>query len=186
VGIIQIRERDLEAGRLVDLCRRIAVRARGSATQVLVNERADVALVSGADGVHLRSTSFAVSRARTLESSWIVGRSCHDASEIAAASGGDYALFGTVFPSASKPTPVAEAAGLPALRRTVRAAGRLPVIAIGGIDTTNARRCFEAGAAGVAGIAVFLPRGAAPASLGVAQAVSLLREAAGNGPVPTC
>ena len=70
---------------------------------MIVNDRLDVALACGADGVHLRADSFTVTAARRLvPSSFLVGRSVHSASEAPAADGADYIVAGTVFPTASK------------------------------------------------------------------------------------
>ena len=178
VDAVQIRERDADAGPLAAMAARVTERARATSTRVLVNDRADVAFAAAADGVHLRADSFAVGRARALDSDWIVGRSIHEAGELVAAAGADYVLFGTVFPSASKPerTP---AAGVERLREVVARAGVTPVIAIGGIDPAGARRCIEAGAGGVAAIGLFLPSGHAPGALGVRPAVAALKSAFG-------
>ena len=87
----------------------------------------------------------------------------------------DYLLFGTVFPSQSKPagTP---AQGVDRLREAVQAS-RIPVLAIGGIDPARAGQCLAAGAAGVAGIGVFLPEGCALGAMGIRRAAEALRAA---------
>jgi len=176
VDVVQIRERDLDAGPLRDLTRAIERRAQGSPTRVVVNDRADVARVAGAGGVHLRADGPPVARVRALgPAAWIVGRSTHSLAEARAHADADYLLFGTVFPSASKPAG-APVAGLGALSEVAAAVAR-PVIAIGGIDPARARACAAAGAAGVAGIGVFLPEGRAPGSLGPARAAVALRAA---------
>jgi thiamine-phosphate pyrophosphorylase len=186
IDLIQIRERDLEAGMLRDLAGRVASRARGTMTRVVVNDRADVALASGASGVHLRSDGPSVARVRALGglsgssgSPWIVGRSVHASAEAAASADADYLLFGTVFPSASKGAG-APVAGVPALRDAVAASGATPVLAIGGITPAAVAACRAAGAAGVAAIGVFLPPGAAPGAMGPAAAARALRAAWGR------
>jgi thiamine-phosphate pyrophosphorylase len=176
VDVIQLRERDLEAGQLRDLAARVGRRAADTRTRVLVNDRGDVARAAGADGVHLRADGPPVSRVRTLSSGrFIVGRSAHTIAEARAADddGADYVLFGTVFPGGSK-------GGAPGndrllvLQEAARSA-RTPVVAIGGIDPGRAARCLQAGAAGVAAISIFLPEGRAPLAMGVARAVAALR-----------
>jgi thiamine-phosphate diphosphorylase len=154
--LVQIRERDLPPRELTAMVRR-AVAASAGATRVLVNDRADVALVAGAHGVHLRADGPPVARIRAFgPAGWIVGRSTHAADAVARDP--DYVVFGPVFSTASKPG--APAAGLDALRAIV-AVTPAPVIAIGGIDMPGAAACIEAGAAGVAAIGLFAERGPA-------------------------
>jgi thiamine-phosphate pyrophosphorylase len=176
VDVIQIRERNLDSGPLASLVRAVAVRARLTPTLVLVNDRADVALVAEASGVHLRSAGPAAGRTRALgPKEWIVGRSVHAPGEAVAPSPPDYLLFGAVFPSASKPESQATQ-GTGRLRAAVEQAGRVPVLAIGGITVARAALCKNAGAAGVAAIGLFLPAGRTADSLGARQAVEALRE----------
>ena len=176
VDLIQVRERDVEGRRLLALADRLARRTRGTRTRLVVNDRADVAVAAGLDGVHLRADGPAVSRVRSLgPHGWLVGRSVHGLDEVRAQSAADYLLFGTMFPTGSKPpgTPVQ---GADALSAAVRATS-VPVVAIGGITAARARVCFETGAAGVAAIGLFLPEGQKPGALGVRRAVSELRAA---------
>jgi thiamine-phosphate pyrophosphorylase len=173
--VVQIRERDLEAGAQKALAARVAARARG--TLVVVNDRADVALAARVDGVHLRGDGPPIDRVRRLGGrDWLVGRSVHTTEEAARHNGADYLVFGTVFPGGSKPEG-APVAGLEGLRAAVTAAAGTPVIAIGGITPARAASCAVAGAVGVAGIGVFLPEGRAPDALGPVRAVAALRAA---------
>jgi len=175
VDIVQVRERDLDAATLCALVRRLVERAT-PATRVVVNDRADVALVAGAAGVHLRADGPPAARVRTLQlPPWIVGRSVHTSAEAAQAGDLDYLLCGTVFPSASKPAD-APIGGLDALRETC-AVARPPVLAIGGITPARVAACREAGAAGVAAIGVFLPVGRTAGALGPVAAAAALRKA---------
>ena len=157
VELIQVREHRFDDRALVALTRRAVDLARDSASRIIVNDRADIALAAGASGVHLRGSSFAAGRVRALAPpGFLIGRSVHTLSEATAveASGGcDYLLFGTVFASSSKPSNHT-IAGLEALR-AVCGAVRLPVIAIGGISVETARPVADAGASGIAGISVF-------------------------------
>jgi thiamine-phosphate diphosphorylase len=178
VDLIQLRERDLEAGPLEDLVARVVGRTHGTAVRVLVNERADVALVAGAHGVHLSSASMPAARVRTLCPSWLIGRAVHGSHTVGEA-GLDYVLFGTVFASASKPAGH-RPAGLDALARVVSAAA-VPVLAIGGITPAGAEACAAVGAAGVAAIGLFLPPGRSPEAMGAVPAVRALREALRRG-----
>lgn len=172
--LIQLRESDWPAGVLTGLARWVTARAAGSTTRVLVNDRADVALAAGAHGVHLPSNGLPTPAVRGLATGWIVGRSVHDGDDVTSAAGVDYFLFGTVFPSVSKPGQ--QAAGIAALQRAA-VASPVPILAIGGITPDRARQCLDVGAAGVAGIGLFLPEGLEAESLGPSRAVGLLRAA---------
>jgi len=173
VDLIQIREPDLDARDLCTVvCAAVAV-TRGSSSRVVVNDRADVALAAGADGVHLRSSGPPVERVRALgPSGWLIGRSAHSPSELVAAATADYVVFGTVFTTPSKPGIVPQ--GVSALEAAVQPGGP-PVLAIGGITADLARDCAAVGAAGVAGISLFLR--SAPDGLGPSAAVRMLRAA---------
>jgi thiamine-phosphate pyrophosphorylase len=156
VHLVQIRERDLEGRRYVRLVAGCVEAVRGTRARVLVNDRLDVALAAGAHGVHLRADSVAASRVRRMAPpGYVIGRSVHSAAEAlhAAADGGaDYLLFGTVFPTASKPGQAA--AGERALAEIV-AATSLPVVAVGGVTVATAPEVARTGAAGVAAITLF-------------------------------
>ena len=175
VDVIQIRERDLDAAVLRDLVRRLMARTRASGPRVLVNDRADVARASGADGVHLRADGPAVERVRTIgPDRWTIGRSVHGPAEVQAHRAADYLLFGTVFSSRSKApgSPVAGLAGL----RLAATGSQAPVIAIGGVRPDSAAACVAAGASGIAGIGIFLPEGRRDDALGAVRAAAALRE----------
>jgi thiamine-phosphate pyrophosphorylase len=139
----------MDARPLVELVRAVVGIARGSATRVLVNDRLDLALAAGADGVHLPSNGLPLTDVRPRIG--LVGVSTHTVTEAVAAEAGkaDFVVFGPVFATPGK-TP----AGVDALRRVVEAV-RLPVFAIGGITPRNANDTLSAGAAGIAGIRMF-------------------------------
>jgi thiamine-phosphate pyrophosphorylase len=146
VEYIQIREKDLSARELFEFTRAL-VAARGQRpTKILVNTRADIAAAAGADGVHLPATA-----ARLSLPGLLVGRSCHTLREIRDADA-DYVTFSPVFASPGKGNPV----GLDQLREA--SCLGLPVFALGGITWENAGQCIDAGAAGIAGIRLFLNR----------------------------
>lgn len=173
VDLLQLREPAVPAGSLARLARRAAARAAGTRVRVLVNDRADVAAVAGAAGVHLPARGLPASRLRVIDRGWLVGRSVHSG-EAVDEPDVDYLIFGTVFPSASKPGEAG--AGLAGLGEAARAA-RVPVLAIGGITPPRAAACAAAGAAGVAAIGVFLPPGRAPEAMGIGPAARALRAA---------
>ncbi|WP_248580669.1 thiamine phosphate synthase [Nocardioides sp. InS609-2] len=151
VGVdgFQIRAKALPATCVLDLTERVIAAARPAGAVVVVNDRLDIALAAGADGVHLGATDLPVADARRIAPGLLVGGTCRNAEQVrrAAVDGASYAGFGPVFASASK-------AGLPDPLGTdaiAEAAGGLPLIAIGGLDV---RRAAEARAAGAHGIAV--------------------------------
>jgi thiamine-phosphate pyrophosphorylase len=155
VDLIQVRERDLEAAGLLALVSELLAIARGTTTRIVVNDRLDVALAAGADGVHLRADSMPVAAARRLApAAFLVGCSVHSAAEAVAAAGADYLVAGTVFPSPSKPA-VQRLLGVDGLRAIVSAASA-PVLAIGGITAARLDAVAAAGAAGVAAIGLFM------------------------------
>jgi thiamine-phosphate diphosphorylase len=156
VHLVQIRERDLEAGELTRIATAAVAAVRGTATRILINERTDVALAAGAHGVHLRGDSASAARVRRIvPPGFLIGRSVHSIDEaVRAAEGGglDYLMFGTVFETASKPGRAA--AGADALR-SVAAATALPVLAVGGITMNRLAEVAAAGAGGFAAIGLF-------------------------------
>jgi thiamine-phosphate diphosphorylase len=157
ISILQIREPDLDGGPLERLVRDCLDIAQGSATRVVVNDRLDVALGSGAHGVHLRSDSVDPARGREIApEEFVIGRSVHveDQSRLSSLSqASDYFVFGTVFETGSKPGN--PAAGVQALRRAVRGA-TAPVLAIGGVTVDRLSEIVRAGAAGFAAVGMFL------------------------------
>lgn len=131
----------------------VVASARPASIRVVVNDRIDVALVAGADGVHLRADGPPVSAVRKIvPAGFLIGRSAHNDEEIDRAEGADYLVFGTVFATPSKPGVSGQ--GLLALQRAARRF-RGPVLAIGGVTPANAAEVIAAGAAGYAAIGAF-------------------------------
>jgi thiamine-phosphate pyrophosphorylase len=156
VHLVQMRERDMPDGALVELVARAVAAARATATRILVNDRVDVAIAAAAHGVHLRGDSAPASRVRAMApSGFLIGRSVHSVDEavrVAGEGGLDYLLFGPVFDTASKP---GRAAGVEALRQVVTAVPRLPVLAVGGVTIATAGRLSGTCCAGLAAIGLF-------------------------------
>ena len=124
----------------------------------IVDDRVDVALAVGADGVHLGQTDLPLSDARALVqhargASFVIGVSTHNASQVvqAVAQGADYLGYGPVFATSTKhnPDPVQ---GLTALAQGVRLAKDCPVVAIGGVSPENVSGIYQAGAAAACAI----------------------------------
>lgn len=156
VDLVQVREPDLEARALADLVRLIVADSRDTSSRILVNERLDVALVTGAAGVHLKERSFTTVAARRLSSAgFLVGRSIHGRAAASAAADADYLIAGTVLPTVSKPA--AACLGWDGLAGVVAAAAGRPVLAIGGVDLPSIPLVAASGAAGLAAIGAFLP-----------------------------
>ena len=168
VDWIQIREKNLPGRQLVELTR-AAVRetreAQPGRARILVNDRLDVALAAGADGVHLGGSSMPVAevtawlrreRARLgIAADLLIGRSCHSIEEARQAEhdGASYVIFGPVFATPSK-AQYGPPQGVKRLADVCRAL-RIPVLAIGGVTIENAPECLRAGAAGIAAIRLF-------------------------------
>jgi thiamine-phosphate diphosphorylase len=155
IDFLQIRERDLEAGALAAVTAAAVRVTRGSPTRVLVNDRLDVAIAAGADGVHLRADSIAAEAVRALAPRpFLVSRSVHSVNDARAAGPDvDFLVAGTVFPTRSK-GPAHRLLGLDGLR-AICAAVSVPVLAIGGVGEDRLDAIRAAGAAGVAGIGWF-------------------------------
>jgi thiamine-phosphate pyrophosphorylase len=159
VDLIQIRERDLEAAALSALIADLLALTRGSATRVVVNDRVDVAIACGADGVHLRGDSIPVAAARRLAPTpFLVGRSVHAVGDVdnvdSDAAGADVVVAGSVFASRSKPVSHG-CLGVDGLRAIVSATDA-PVLAIGGVTSDRFDAIAATGAAGLAAIGLFM------------------------------
>jgi len=154
LDFIQVRERDLEAAALASLVEAVVAAVRGSRTRVLVNDRIDIALACGADGVHLRGDSIpATAVRRVAPPGFVISRAVHAAAE-APAPDADFLIAGTVFRTRSKDDAV-PLLGLEGLAKIV-AAARVPVLAIGGVTRERVADVLRTGAAGVAAIGMFI------------------------------
>lgn len=151
ISYVQIREKQLSARLLFELAKRAARLTRGTGTKLLVNDRADIALSAGADGVHLTALSIKpeVIR-RSFPADFVIGVSTHSVGDLVTAknSNANFAVFGPIFETPGKGSPL----GLSALRDAVKKLDPFPVIAIGGIDLSNYKQILEVGAAGFAAI----------------------------------
>jgi thiamine-phosphate pyrophosphorylase len=167
IDFIQLREKDLSARELEALAReavsilsKLKTENGELRTKLLINSRADVALITGSDGVHLRSDDISPREIRNLwkdspcgqsaREEAVIGVSCHTLQEVNQAkdNGADFAVFAPVYEKKG-----AVAAGLENLRNACKQS--FPVLALGGITLDNVEPCLEAGAAGIAAIRLF-------------------------------
>ena len=161
---LQLREKDMEARELYELARALRELCSRYGAALLVNDRVDVAIAAGADGVHLPANSFAVADARRLVGSTrLIGVSTHEAGEVGATAtaGADFAVYGPVYEPLSKAS-YGAARGAEELGAACRAGAGLPVFALGGI---TAERIAELGGTPA------LSEGGRPAGVAVIGAV---------------
>ena len=155
VDMVQLREKDLPGGLLLELAARLRKVAAGAALLV-VNERVDVAMASGAGGVQLGEEGLPVEVAwRLAGEGSLIGRSVHSVEGALEAQeqGADFLVVGTIFPTGSHPG--TEAAG-PALLSSLAGRVGIPFLAIGGVTAENAAAVVDAGASGAAVISAIL------------------------------
>jgi thiamine-phosphate pyrophosphorylase len=166
IDVIQLREKDLSAGALVELARNILknIGLAGSQTKLLINSRPDIAVAAGAHGVHLTAspdeiTPFQV-RGLYADASLpapAITCSCHTVAEVERARDNrvDAILFAPVFGKSVAGEIVSGGQGLDKLRAACRKAAPVPVYALGCVTSANADDCLKAGASGIAGIRLF-------------------------------
>ena len=150
--MVQLRLKDAPSRRLFDAARALVERLP---VPVIVNDRVDVALASGAAGVHVGAEDVPASAIRPfVPPGFVIGASVTGAHDLPDLAGADYAGIGPVFPTSSKPD-AAPAMGLATFAELAARAG-IPSVAIGGVDESNAAAVVAAGASGIAVIrAVF-------------------------------
>jgi thiamine-phosphate pyrophosphorylase len=156
VSLIQIREKALNARVLFELTLKSVEITKGTQTQLLVNDRFDIALAAAADGVQLTSRSVGPEVVRaTCGSEFVIGVSTHSLEEALSTrdNDADFVVFGPVFDTESK-REFGAPQGIEKLREVTQELTTFPVVAIGGVSVDNAGRCLDAGAAGVAAISM--------------------------------
>jgi thiamine-phosphate pyrophosphorylase len=149
---IQLRSKEAGARELYESACALLPLARRYDALLMINDRLDVALAAGADGVHLGPGDLPVAAARrATPDGFVIGYSTDepDVAAAAIADGADYIGCGAVFGTLSKKDIAGERLGVAGLAAMVRAV-RAPVVAIGGIDTRNVAEVAATGAAGCA------------------------------------
>lgn len=154
---IQLRDKEADAGELLPLARWIGERCRHHGALFLINDRVELAITAGADGVHVGQDDMPVREVRRrVPADFVVGVSAEtpELAREAEAGGADYVGCGAVWPTESK-VDAPEAVGAEGVRRVVEAVS-IPVVAIGGITPERARSLEHTGVAGVAVIRAVL------------------------------
>jgi thiamine-phosphate pyrophosphorylase len=157
VRAMQLREKDLSSRELFDLAGGMRELTSRYGAKLLINDRLDIALAAGADGVHLGESSLPVSRVRELAGGrLIIGVSCHGLERALEAqeSGADFITFSPIFFTPSK-APYGEPLGTDRLAEACRIL-RIPVFALGGIKMDTVRAVLDHGAHGIALISAIL------------------------------
>jgi thiamine-phosphate pyrophosphorylase len=148
--MIQLREKEWPSGRLLPLADRLRAACAAAGATFIVNDRVDLALAVGADGVHLGQDDLPARAARPLlRPGMILGISTHSVEQARAAQadGADYVAVGSMFATTSKAE--FQLVG-PDLLRKLRGEIRVPLVGIGGITPDNVSEVIRAGADGVA------------------------------------
>jgi thiamine-phosphate pyrophosphorylase len=148
--MIQLREKEWPSGRLLPLAERLRAACAAAGATFIVNDRVDLALAVGADGVHLGQDDLPARAARPLlRPGMILGISTHSVEQARAAQadGADYVAVGSMFATTSKAD--FQLVG-PDLMRKLRGEIRVPLVGIGGITPDNVAEVIRAGADGVA------------------------------------
>ncbi|WP_437663237.1 thiamine phosphate synthase [Sorangium sp. So ce1182] len=152
---VQLRDPELSGAALHALGRRLRDATAALGASLVVNDRLDLALVLGADGVHLGRRSAGVADARALLGDGVfVSVACHSVDEVlrAAEAGADAAVLSPIFATPGKGPPLGPEALREARARLAAAPRGVALLALGGVDAASAPACLAAGADGVAAI----------------------------------
>ncbi len=149
VGLVQLRMKQALTAEFYRAAKRLRPLTAAAGIKLVINDRLDITLAVGADGVHIGQNDLPLARVRALAEHLIVGQSVDNASQARRAEreGADYVAVGSIFPTATKHD--APVVGLKTLKRVAGAVG-VPVVAIGGITLSNVRQVFRHGASGIA------------------------------------
>ena len=161
IRLVQLRAKSLDSARFFDLARRLASRVSSAGGTFIVNDRADIARLAGARGVHVGQDDLSPIDVRQIAGPQaIIGLSTHDDAQLRDAIGTpiDYVAIGPVFETRTKGAAASATVGLDGVRRAASQARErgVPLVAIGGITLATARAVLDAGAQSVAVIADLL------------------------------
>ena len=156
VKAIQLRQKTLTTNEILQTARIIKEITTEFNSQLLINDRLDIALLSKADGLHSPENGIMPSQSKKFNSQLICGKSVHSVrnAKIAEKQGYDYIIYGPVFKTPSK-IKYGKPQGLEALKRVCKSVD-IPVFAVGGITALRAKKCISSGAFGVAVISAIM------------------------------
>jgi len=146
VKILQLRVKSMLPRDFLELAQQVRAQTRAAGCRLIVNDRIDIALACDADGVHLGQEDLPITAGRKLMAGKIIGISTHDIEQAKEAerNGADYIGFGPMFGTTTKDTGLT-ARGIDMLQQ-IRAAVKIPIVAIGGINEQNVQAVWQAGA----------------------------------------
>lgn len=173
--MVQLRDKESPSGRLLPMAEQLLARARRAGVTFVVNDRVDLAVAVGADGVHLGQDDLPARLARPLlRPGMVLGVSTHDVAQAHAArdAGADYVAVGAMFATTTKPD--FQLVG-PGLVRKLRPDIRVPLVGIGGITHDNVADVIRAGADGVAVISAVC--GAPDPAVATRRFLDIIRDA---------
>ena len=179
VTCVQVREKTVSARDYLERLSAVRALLRERGVPLFVNDRVDIALAVEADGIHLGQTDMPLVLAKRIAGDrLIIGVSCEDPQDAidAERGGADYVSVSPVFATPTK-ADTAPALGLDGVR-AIRAAVRLPVVTIGGINKTNAADVIRAGADGICVVSAIV---AAPDPCAAAASLRRIVEKARHG-----
>jgi thiamine-phosphate pyrophosphorylase len=144
--ILQLRVKSLLPRDFLNLAQRVREQTRAAGCQLIVNDRVDIAIACDADGVHLGQEDLPLAAGKKLMANKLVGISTHNIAQAKEAerNGADYIGFGPMFGTTTKNTGLS-ARGIDLLKQ-IRAAVKIPIVAIGGITEQNVSQVWHAGA----------------------------------------
>jgi len=155
--MIQLRQKQGSTRQLIDLARKLRGICSERESLLIINDRLDIAMLVGADGIHIGQEDLTVAEVRQLSPSLLVGVTARNpqAALAAQAEGANYVGAGSVYPSTTKPgLPVIGLRGL----RSIVAAVDIPVVGIGGITLANCQKVMQTGVAGLCSVTPFASR----------------------------
>ncbi|WP_456402956.1 thiamine phosphate synthase [Persephonella sp.] len=153
IRFFQLREKDLNSEELFKLSKKMESLLKGYDAFFTVNDRLDIAVVTGAVGVHLPEKSIPINEIRRKFPDIIIGKSCHSLEDALKAEkeGADYIFISPIFETPNKGKPL----GISYLKEVVKQIN-IPVYALGGINEENIKDVLNTGVFGVAGIRIFI------------------------------